>query len=114
MKSYLVAVPCRLGFYVPAEDEEQAKRLAAAATFTPVHGMEIVEASDIGGSPLCATLWAQDEVGNNGTPTGILVEICDTDDCEHPEAHWDELAKFAASNGNEEELAAALKQPLIP
>ena len=72
-------------------------------------GYEIVEASDIGGNPLCATLWAQDEVGNNGTPTGILVEVCDEDDCLHPEAHWDELAKFAASNGNEEELAAALK-----
>lgn len=109
MKSYLVSVPCRLNFYVPAKDEEQAKRLAAAATFTPVHGMEIVEASDIGGSPLCATLWAQDEVGNDGTPTGILVEVCDEDDCKNPEAHWNELAEFAASNGNEAELEAALK-----
>lgn len=109
MKSYLVSVPCRLNFYVPAEDEEQAKRLAAAATWTPVHGMEIIETSDIGGGPLCATLWANDEVGNNNAPTGILVEVLDGDDCKTPEAHLNELTEFAASNGNEEELAAALK-----
>ena len=108
MKSYLVSVPCRLNFYVPAEDEEKAKRLAAAATWTPIHGMEIIETSDIGGGPLCATLWANDEVGNNA-PTGILVEVLDGDDCKNPSAHLNELAEFAASNGNEAELTAALK-----
>ena len=114
-KQYRVNVPAVIAFDVVAESEEQAKRIAAAATYTPVEPMFIdgFDRSRRIGLSIWAATYDQDGTieGIDGELTGKGVEIIDKNEIKGEEALLIDkvVREFAAFNGNEEELAAALK-----
>ena len=119
-KQYRVHVPAVIAFDVVAESEEQAKRIAAAATYTPVEPIRPEEWREWDSADIPANLciWAAtyDTDGTinkiDGDLSGCAVDILDsskvTDDDE-AFAVESAVKSIAQSLGNEEELAAALK-----
>ena len=119
-KQYRVNVPAVIAFYVAAESEEQAKRIAAAACYTPVepmftngtwenHGFE--SAHVIGLTVWAATYDKDGTIGGiDGELTGAAVEVIDVNAPTEDEILDLEqgVREFAAFNSNEAELEAAL------
>ena len=118
-KQYRVNVPAVIAFDVMAESEEQAKRIAAAATYTPVEPIRPEEWREWDSAEIPANfcIWAAtyDTDGTiariDGDLSGSAVDILDRRSVSGDEASAVETATeaIAESLGNEDELAAALK-----
>lgn len=118
-KQYRVNVPAVIAFDVVAESAEQAKRIAAAATYTPVEPIRPEEWREWDSAEIPANfcIWAAIYSTNgtidtlDGDPSGCAVDVLDRSDVSDDEAFAVESAvkSIAQSLGNEAELEAALK-----
>ena len=118
-KQYRVNVPAVIAFDVVAESEEQAKRIAAAATYTPVEPIRPEEWREWDSAEIPANfcIWAAIYNTNgtidtlDGDPSGCAVDVLDRTVVSDDEAFAVESAvkSIAESLGNRDELAAALK-----
>lgn len=118
-KQYRVNVPAVIAFDVVAESAEQAKRIAAAATYTPVEPIRPEEWREWDSAEIPANfcIWAAtyDTDGTinklDGDLSGCAVDILDRTSVSDDEAFAVESAvkSIAQSLGNEAELEAALK-----
>lgn len=111
-KHYRVHVPAVIAIDVAAESEEQAKRIAAAAVYTPVSNLiehtdtETIDALHDAG----VYIWSDGE-GCSGLLDGSKAEIVDQNEATD---EWivpltNAVEKLASLMGNEAELEAALK-----
>jgi len=111
-KEYRVHVPAVIAIDVAAESEEQAKRIAAAAVYTPVSNL--LESTD--GETIDALhdagvyIWSDGE-GCSGVLDGSKAEVADEQEATDEQiiSLTDAVEKLAALMGNENELAEALK-----
>lgn len=117
-RQYRVNVPAVIAFDVVAESEEQAKRIAAAATYTPVEPIRPEEWREWDSAEIPANfcIWsATYDTGKinkiDGDLSGCAVEVLARTDVSDDEAFAIESAvkSIAQSLGNEAELEAALK-----
>lgn len=110
-KHYRVHVPAVIAIDVAAESEEQAKRIAAAAVYTPVSNLientdaETIDALHDAG----VYIWSDGE-GCSGVLDGSKSQIVDQNEATD---EWlvpltNAVEKLASLMGNEAELAAAL------
>lgn len=110
-KQYRVHVPAVIAIDVAAESEEQAKRIAAAAVYTPVSNLiehadtETIDALHDAG----VYIWSDGE-GCSGLLDGSKAEIVDQNEATD---EWivpltNAVEKLASLMGNEAELEAAL------
>jgi hypothetical protein len=104
MKQYRISIPATVNISVAAESEEQAKRLAAAATYTPTSGLTSLT-YDSSNNLLDVAVWVNDEVSENPDKC----EIADTTEATDPEKLLQQLEEFAADNANDEEFYTASK-----
>jgi hypothetical protein len=104
---YRVNVPAFIAFDVVAESEEQAKRIGAAAVYTPV--LPINENCNID-LPAYVCLWSAGE-NLSGNLDGSKVEVVDSGERSDDELKSIEetSAALAHALGNDEEFAAALQ-----
>ena len=111
-KHYRVHVPAVIAIDVAAESEEQAKRIAAAAVYTPVSNLiEYADAETIDALHDAGVYIWSDGEGCSGLLDGSKAEIVDQNEATD---EWivpltNAVEKLASFMGNEEELAAALK-----
>jgi|688.fasta_scaffold347139_3 hypothetical protein len=111
-KEYRVHIPAVIALDVAAESEEQAKRIAAAAVYTPVSNL--LESTD--GETIDALhgagvyIWSDGE-GCSGVLDGSKAEVADEQEATDEQiiSLTDAVEKLAALMGNENELAEALK-----
>ena len=104
MKQYRISIPATVNISVAAESEEQAKRLAAAATYTPDSGLASLT-YDSSNNLLDVAVWVNDEVSENPDKC----EIINTTEATDPEKLRQQLEEFALDNANDEEFFTALK-----
>lgn len=104
MKEYRISIPATINISVAAESEEQAKRLAAAATYTPDSGL-VNLTYDSSNNLLDIAVWVNDEVSE----TPDKCEIINTTEATDPEKLRQQLEEFALDNANDEEFYKALK-----
>ena len=104
---YRVNVPAFIAFDVVAESEEQAKRIGAAAVYTPV--LPINENCNID-LPAYVCLWSAGE-NLSGDVDGSKVEVVDSGERSDDELKSIEetSAALAYALGNDKEFAAALQ-----
>jgi hypothetical protein len=104
MKQYRISIPAIVNISVAAESEEQAKRLAAAATYTPDSPLSSLERSSFT-NLLDVAVWVNDEVSENPDKCEVLEakEIV-----YNPLALENQLEEFALSNGSSREYYKAL------
>ncbi len=89
---------------VPAEDEEQAKRIAAAVTYTPVLPLWGCD-DNAYHQPLGVAVWLHDDAYENPSQVCEVVDVSD----KHDPARWLEpLQEFARLNANNTELDSAI------
>jgi hypothetical protein len=111
-KHYRVHVPAVIAIDVAAESEEQAKRIAVAAVYTPASNLiENTDAETIDALHDAGVYIWSDGLGCSGVLDGSKAEIVDQNEATD---EWiipltNAVEKLAALMGNEEELAAALK-----
>lgn len=107
-KKYRVYIPTTLCFDVAAESQAQARRIAAAAAYTPVEPLE-TQWPDGSFDPdsIDVRLWSVERSGL----TGDNIELQELgDECNTPiEQIEGGVRDFAELHGNEHELAAALR-----
>jgi hypothetical protein len=104
MKQYRISIPAIVNISVAAESEEQAKRLAAAATYTPDSPLSSLERNSFN-NLLDVAVWVNDEVSENPDKCEVLEAkefVYDPRKLEH------QLEEFALSNGSSREYYKAL------
>lgn len=106
MKQYRISIPATINISVAAESEEQAKRLAAAATYTPDSGL-LIRTYDSSNYLLDVAVWVNDEVFQNPDKC----EITNTTEATDPENLRLQLEEFALDNANDKEFYTALNKP---
>jgi len=111
-KYYRVNVPAHISFDVVAESEEQAKRLAAAAVYTPVTSLinELPDFAEQTFDEANLAVWSHGDC-LSGRLDGSNVEIVDEGGRSDEELKSIEeaAAALAYMMGNDKEFAAALK-----
>lgn len=112
-KYYRVNVPAIISFDVAAESEEHAKRLAAAAVYTPVTSLldDLTDDSERVFAQTNLALWSR---GNDlsGDLDGSKVEIVDSGERSEEEINQMEAAaaELAHILGNDDEFSEAIMQ----
>ena len=111
-KHYRVHVPAVIAIDVAAESEEQAKRIAAAAVYTPASNLlETTDAETIDALHDAGVYIWSDGEGCSGVLDGSKAKVVDQQEATEEEiiSLSDAVETLASLMGNEEELAAALK-----
>ena len=104
MKQYRISIPAIVNISVAAESEEQAKRLAAAATYTPDSPLSSLERNSFN-NLLDVAVWVNDEVSETPDKCEVLEAtefVYDPSKLEH------QLEEFALSNNSSREYYKAL------
>jgi hypothetical protein len=112
MKIYRIQIPASVHISVPAESEEQAKRIAASVAYTPDTPLWGCDNETNRYGSLGVSVWVSDETQSNPSQC----EVLDQSDLTEPpiayELRWLEpLREFAELNNNTAELEKALTQP---
>jgi hypothetical protein len=111
IKIYRVQVPASVMISIPAESEDQAKRIAASVTYTPDSPLWGCDDETNRSGSLGVAVWIDDEAQIDPSKT---CKVLDQDELTDPpisyELRWLEpLRKFAELNNNTDELEAALR-----
>ena len=111
MKIYRIQIPASVHISIPAESEDQAKRIAASVAYTPDTPLWGCDHETNRYGSLGVSVWVSDEAQSNPIKT---CEVLDQSDLTEPpiahELRWLEpLREFAKLNNNTAELEQALK-----
>ena len=103
MKQYRISIPAIINISVAAVSEKQAKRLAAAATYTPDSPLRSLEHNSFN-NLLDVAVWVNDEVCESPDKCGVLEA---REFCYAPSKLEHQLEEFALSNNNHREYYKA-------
>ncbi len=110
MKIYRVEVPAAVMISVPAESEDHAKRIAAAAVYTPTFALQGLDNEAFRHSAIGVRVYISDEIQQNPSAHCEVVDLSEviTPPMGYTFRWLKPLQDFAELNNNAAELGAAI------